>query len=144
MPTPPDRAHASRHQSTNRRNRSQQRDHILSWLRTSDAHPSAAQVHIGLARELPDLSLGTVYRNLEVLVAEGAVEEVACAGGVARYDANLEPHHHFHCERCQSIVDIDLPAPRGLVKRLAETHSLEARRASISFFGLCAACDRMA
>jgi len=135
MPTPPDRAHGPR------RHRSQQRDHILTWLRANDAHPTAAQIHTGLQPELPDLSLGTVYRNLEVLAAEGEVDEVACAGGTARYDANVEPHHHFHCERCERILDVDLPAPRGLSKRLAGSAGLNARRVSISFFGLCPDCE---
>lgn len=135
MPPPPASTPAPR------RHRSQQRERILAWLRATDAHPTAAQIHIGLKRALPGLSLGTVYRNLEVLVAEGAAREVPCAGGVARYDANVEPHHHFHCERCEAIVDIEIPVPRGLSKRLEESHGLRARRASISFFGLCPRCQ---
>jgi Fur family peroxide stress response transcriptional regulator len=124
-----------------RRHRSQQRDRILSWLRATDTHPTAREIHAGLLPELSDLSLGTVYRNLEVLVAERAAEEVACAGGVARYDANLEPHHHFHCERCRRILDVDVPAPKGLAKRLAVRHGLQSRRVGISFFGICPGCE---
>jgi Fe2+ or Zn2+ uptake regulation protein len=146
MPTPPTANRASRPVSSlagaePRRHRSLQRDRILAWLRGTDTHPTAGEIHGGLLSELSDLSLGTVYRNLEVLVAEGAVEEVACAGGAARYDANLEPHHHFHCEHCGRIDDVDLPAPRGLSNRLANSHGLRARRVSISFFGLCPQCE---
>ena len=136
MPTPPDRAHAPK------RHRSQQRDQILAWLRATDSHPTAREIHAGLLPELSGLSLGTVYRNLEVLVAEGTALEVTCAGGVARYDANVLPHHHFHCERCGRIVDVALALPRGLSNRLASSHGLNARRTSISFFGLCPACER--
>jgi Fur family peroxide stress response transcriptional regulator len=99
------------------------------------------QIHAGLAAEMPHLSLGTVYRNLEVLVEEGTVDEVACASRPARYDANLDPHHHFSCEDCGRIVDVDIPVPRGLAKRLEGEHGLEARRVSISFYGLCPECD---
>lgn len=134
-PASPDRAR------TPRRHRSRQRDRILAWLQSTDSHPTAAQVHAGLVLDMPALSLGTVYRNLDILVAEGMVDEVACAGGVARYDANLDAHHHFNCERCGEIVDVDIPMPRGLSKGLEGRHGLRARRVSISFFGLCGQCE---
>ena len=135
MPTPPDQAAAPR------RHRSLQREHVLAWLRATDTHPTVTQIHVGLEPELPDLSLGTVYRNLEVLVAMGLVDEVASTGGVARYDANTQPHHHFHCDRCERIIDIDLPLPGGLKRRLAKSHQLVAQRVALSFFGLCLACQ---
>jgi Fe2+ or Zn2+ uptake regulation protein len=90
---------------------------------------------------MPALSLGTVYRNLEVLVAEGEVDEVACATGAARYDGNIEPHHHFNCEHCGRILDVDVPVPRGLAKRLASEHGLRSERVCISFYGLCPTCE---
>ena len=60
-----------------RRHQTRQRARILAWLRATDSHPTALQTHEALVRELPNLSLGTVYRNLEVLVSEGAIDEVA-------------------------------------------------------------------
>ena len=86
------------------------------------------------------LSLGTVYRNLEVLVAEGEIDEVPGSMGATRYDGNVEPHHHFNCERCGRILDVDLPLPRGLTRRLADDHGLRANRVRISFFGHCPDC----
>jgi Fe2+ or Zn2+ uptake regulation protein len=124
-----------------RRKRSRQRDRILAWLRATDIHPNAAEIHAALQPEIPALSLGTVYRNLEVLAAEGEIEEVPSAAGSARYDANLEPHHHFNCDGCGRILDVDLPVPRGLARRLAGEHGLRSRRVRISFFGLCPACE---
>jgi len=90
---------------------------------------------------MPALSLGTVYRNLEILVAEGSVDEVSSFQDAARYDGNVSPHHHFNCERCGQILDVEIPVPRGLAKRLVGSHGLRARRVRISFFGLCAACE---
>lgn len=90
---------------------------------------------------MPLLSLGTVYRNLEVLVSEGRVNEVPSPVGAARYDGNVEPHHHFNCEGCGRILDVALPVPRGLGKRLTGELGLEARRIQISFFGLCSNCE---
>jgi Fur family peroxide stress response transcriptional regulator len=124
-----------------RRHRSRQRERILSWLRATDSHPTASQIHRALLPEMPELSLGTIYRNLEVLVAEGVVDEVASTGAATRYDGNVEPHHHFDCERCGRIFDVDLPVPRGLVKRLAEEVGLRASRVRISFVGACSDCD---
>ena len=123
-----------------RRHRSHQRDRILEWLRGTDIHPTAAQIHGALAEDLPHLSLGTVYRNLEVLVAEGQVGEVLVAGGAARYDANLDPHHHFICSDCGDIVDVEIAVPRGLTGRLARDHGLSVDRVRMSFHGRCSAC----
>jgi Fur family ferric uptake transcriptional regulator len=133
-----------------RRHRSVQRDRILGWLRATDVHPTAAQIHEGLSpvrkkpravgASGPQVSLGTVYRNLEVLVAEGDVREVLVAGRPARYDARIDPHHHFCCDACGQIVDVDLPVPRSFVRRLAVDHGLAARRIHVSFHGLCPGC----
>ena len=94
-----------------RRHQTRQRARILAWLRATDSHPTALQTHEALVRELPNLSLGTVYRNLEVLVSEGAIDEVASAGTGVRYDGNPKPHHHFICESCGAIDDLHLQAP---------------------------------
>jgi Fe2+ or Zn2+ uptake regulation protein len=122
-----------------RRNRSRQRALILSFLRASEEHPTAAQTHAALRRKLPSLSLGTVYRNLEVLVSEGVVEEVPAAGG-ARYDGNPKPHHHFICERCGAIDDLHLQAPPSLAQKLRRARGRKASRIKIDF-GLCEACE---
>ena len=90
---------------------------------------------------MPALSLGTIYRNLEVLVAEGVVDAVPSTGGATRYDGNVEPHHHFDCEGCGRMLDVDLPVPRGLARRLAGEVGLRAKRVRISFVGLCAECE---
>jgi len=113
---------------------------MLEWLRETDSHPTATQIHSTLLTEMPSLSLGTVYRNLEVLVADGEIDEVASGSGATRYDGNAEPHHHFHCEECGVIVDIDVAVPRGLVKKLSGEHGLVSNRVRMSFFGLCSEC----
>ena len=135
--TPPDVSAAPR------RKRSIQRDRILARLRATDAHPTAAELHASLVSEMPTLSLGTVYRNLEILVEAGEADAVPCSAGATRYDGNVEPHHHFDCERCGRILDVDLPAPRGLTRRLARERGLRSKRVQITFHGLCPACDEI-
>ncbi len=90
--------------------------------------------------DFPRHSLGTVYRNLDVLVSEGQIEAVPCDNGPVRYDGNPDPHHHFVCERCGEIEDLELPLPTGLLTRLHRKHGLAARRVRIDFYGLCREC----
>ena len=123
-----------------RRNRTRQRGRLLERLRSSDAHPTAADLHRALLSESPRLSLGTVYRNLEVLVAEGNALEVPVARGASRFDGNTDPHHHFVCDSCGAIRDVAVPLPRGFLARLRERERLDARRCRIDFYGLCPTC----
>jgi Fe2+ or Zn2+ uptake regulation protein len=134
IPAPPQSARARR------RNRSPQRERLLAWLRGTDTHPTAAEIHAALSPGTPRLSLATVYRNLEVLVADGSIDAVAGAGPALRYDANPRPHHHFVCERCGRIRDLHAPRSHGLVRRLAREQGLRARRVRLDFYGSCPDC----
>jgi Fe2+ or Zn2+ uptake regulation protein len=124
-----------------RRNRTVQRERLLEILRSTDTHPSAADLFEGLRAEFPRISLGTVYRNLEVLVCEGSIEQVPSRSGVMRYDANPRPHHHFVCESCGDIRDLDIRLPRALAARLERRYKLRAERIRADFFGLCESCS---
>ncbi|MFP6638619.1 MAG: transcriptional repressor [Myxococcota bacterium] len=124
-----------------RRHRTRQRDRILAWLQSSEIHPTAGQVHAGLAGESPRLSLATVYRNLDVLVEAGSIRPVASGHGALRYDGNPQPHQHFICESCGEIIDVPLSEPHALRRRLAREHSLHAGRVSMIFYGQCPDCD---
>jgi len=140
-PAPPEPGARSPRRNRTRRNRTQQRERVLEWLAGTDCHPTATQIHEALQPEFRGLSLGTVYRNLEVLVGDGLVSEVSCPGAASRFDGNPSPHHHFICDTCRRIIDVELPEPRGLVKRLEGEHGLRPRRVSIDFYGLCPDCE---
>jgi Fe2+ or Zn2+ uptake regulation protein len=128
-------------ESPRRRNRTRQRECILELLRGSDSHPTAQWIHEALLDEFPRLSLGTVYRNLEVLASEGLLDEVPAPGPASRYDGNLEPHHHFLCEGCGAIEDLEIRVPDGLEARVRRKYRLKPRRFRIDFYGLCRACS---
>ena len=87
-----------------------------SWRRSTTSlaashdHPTAEQVFQRVRRRLPRVSLGTVYRNLDKLREQGRLRVVRLAGGQAHYDAMIDAHDHFVCERCGAVVD--LPAAR--------------------------------
>ncbi len=117
-----------------------QRKAVLEVVRKAQNHPDAAWIYQEVRKLVPQVSLGTVYRTLDALVAEGYLVPITRAGGATRYDAHLHPHLHLVCERCGEIVDLelDLPDLLGLAQR-AYPH-LEVHRAELVFYGLCARC----
>ncbi len=84
---------------------------IYSILRATDTHPTAEWIYQQARREIPDISLGTVYRNLQVLRDEGKILELDYGREQRRYDGNPEPHYHFVCTCCGRVLDFDPDAP---------------------------------
>ena len=82
------------------------RNAILNYLRHTDVHPSAEMVYNHLKPEIPDLSLGTVYRNLAMFKDKGEIISIGTVGGVERFDGNAAPHVHFICTDCESVTDL--------------------------------------
>jgi len=115
---------------------------ILEVVRASAAHPSAAVVYARVRRRLPRVSLGTVYRNLRMLAAQGLLRERADGTGL-RFDGNTAPHDHFTCVVCGRIFDVP-PQGRGAVAaaRVASTTGFEVLDHRVEFYGRCAACRR--
>lgn len=116
---------------------SHQREQIYQAVYTSREHPTAEMVYQWLKPEMPKLSLGTVYRNLRQMAAEGRLLELD--GPVARFDANTMPHTHFSCESCGGVLDLEIPYDSGLDARAAES-GCRIRTHSLMFSGLCPAC----
>ncbi len=112
----------------------------MSLLRNTGSHPTADWIYDQLKGEFRSLSMGTVYRNLNILIEEGAVRRIEFASTFARFDANVEPHYHFVCERCGAIRDLPLPIDDALNDRVNAATSFVARRHRIEFYGLCDSC----
>ena len=115
---------------------------ILEVLRGTESHPTAEEVHRLVRRRLPRVSLGTVYRNLRLLVAQRLAAEIP--GPHSRFDANMDAHHHFTCVRCGCIVDVDgplaEPQAEALRVRIASRTGLAITHHRIEFFGRCPQC----
>ena len=92
-----------------RRKNSKKRQAILEALCATREHPTAEMLYQQLKPTYPELSLGTVYRNLGVLVEEGLAASVVRVAGQERYDATTVPHAHFVCRACRRVMDMDLP-----------------------------------
>ncbi|MDR1389085.1 MAG: transcriptional repressor [Treponema sp.] len=116
---------------------SKKRDAILRLLQSTKTHPGARWVHEQLKPLIPDLSLGTVYRNLNLFHEEGKALSLGVVNGEERFDGMIEPHPHFVCSACGTVIDI----PAELPSRIPEGElpfTIDFRRTV--FYGLCDAC----
>jgi Fur family ferric uptake transcriptional regulator/Fur family peroxide stress response transcriptional regulator len=118
-----------------------QRRVILEVVRATDTHPTAEWVYHKVKQQIPRISLGTVYRNLRLLTAQGLLAELA-EGHFSRYDGKVDSHHHFRCAACGRIFDLDEPIDHGLEERVASRTGFEVMHHRIEFFGHCSACAR--
>ena len=115
------------------RKRSRKREAILECIRSTDIHPSAEWIYEQLRPRIPDLSLGTVYRNLRLFLAEGEIMSVGVVDGLERYDGNTSPHVHFICERCGAVIDVaKAPAPGELTAQLSTVPPLAVSARAVS------------
>ena len=116
---------------------------LLEVVRGIKTHPTAEEVHRLVTRRAPGVSLGTVYRNLRMLVDAGLLGELP--GPRARFDANIRAHHHFTCVRCGRIADVEAPVAephsRALSKRVEARTGLAITHHRIDFFGHCRECQ---
>lgn len=90
-----------------KRNFSSKRNAIYNAICATDIHPSARRVYDALKPDFPDLSLGTVYRNIALFKDEGKVRVVCSVGGEERIDGDTSPHSHFVCDRCGAVIDVE-------------------------------------
>ena len=117
------------------------RDAILDCLRQSKAHPSAEMLFTQLKPQIPDLAMGTVYRNLTLFKQQGLVSSVATVRGVERFDGNTDPHVHFICSGCDAVIDLDdMQVPETLAQTAAQCCGGQVEGCQLSFTGLCRNC----
>lgn len=117
------------------------RNAILAYLQHSDAHPSAETIYSALKADIPDLSMGTVYRNLKLFQQQGLVTSIATVHGVERFDANTAPHVHFICENCDAVIDLhQLSTPQFLCSEAESSIGCSVCGCQLSFTGKCRTC----
>ena len=87
---------------------SKQREAIMAFLKTRYDHPTADTVYMNIRQEFPNISLGTVYRNLSLLADLGEIQKLTPGQGPDRFDANVQPHYHFICKTCGQVMDMDM------------------------------------
>ena len=123
------------------RKHSRKRDAILQCLRNTTCHPTAEWVYNSLKPEIPDLSLGTVYRNLAAFKQDGVIDSVGTLGGLERFDARTDPHCHFICSQCGSVIDVDgIDLPDTLLEQTRRALGVQVSGYRLNFYGYCQIC----
>lgn len=116
---------------------------ILSFLRQTKEHPSAEMVFSHLKAEIPDLSLGTVYRNLSMFKEQGTIISLGTVNGVERFDGNIEPHVHFVCTGCNAVEDLpQIQVPEELNRQVNQETGGEVDMCHLTFTGRCKNCKK--
>jgi Fur family peroxide stress response transcriptional regulator len=115
------------------------REQILAYLKDTKSHPSAEMVFARLKPEIPDLSLGTVYRNLSMFKQQGVIASIGTVDGVERFDYNTAPHVHFICTGCNSVLDMPMAMPE-LLSKAADASGGQVDTCQVTFTGLCRDC----
>ena len=123
-----------------KRNFSSKRKAIYEALCSTDSHPSARWIYDKLKPDIPDLSLGTVYRNIALFKEEGKAQVICSLNSEERLDGNVTPHPHFICTCCNSVFDIGNDnIDSGIASELSERgFSVESRY--ILYYGICPDC----
>ncbi len=117
-----------------------QRELILRIVSAATAHPTADSVFAAARRQMPMISLKTVYQTLHDLAEVGELRTLDFGAGATRFDPNMSEHHHAVCTKCGVILDVDVAA----VPRLHHGHGFVVDDVDVTFHGTCAACLRTA
>ena len=121
---------------------SRHRESIKNYLMATKEHPTADEVYMNVKQEFPNISLGTVYRNLNLLTDIGEAIKISTPNGGDRFDGKLEPHNHFLCTKCGRLLDLELDMQSiDEVNRLAaENFDGVITSSSTLFYGECSDC----
>ncbi len=120
---------------------SSRRQLILETLMTCSDHPTAEDLYERVRVSMPSISLGTVYRNLNLLVDTGVIRKFEPPGQMkARYDAKREEHTHLVCRECDTVYDVDLPTVREFDREVKKRTGFLTEQHEIVLKGVCSSC----
>ena len=118
-----------------------QRQIILDELCKLKSHPTADEMYQILRKKMPRISLGTVYRNLEILSDCGMIQKIDVGGTQKRFDGNASPHYHIRCIRCNKVEDIDVEPTKKIESIAHQMSNYTVLRHHTEFVGICPACQ---
>jgi Fur family transcriptional regulator, peroxide stress response regulator len=124
---------------TNKQRLTSQKKIILDYLKNTSSHPSAKKVYLQVKKKLPQISLGTVYRNLKQLKKQGELIQIFYQG-TCYFDANLNTHQHFICQNCARIIDFCPPEFFKVNNILGQTDIGLIKNYKLTFYGICHNC----
>jgi Fur family ferric uptake transcriptional regulator len=118
-----------------------QRQTILEELMSVTSHPTADDMYEMVRKRLPHISLGTVYRNLEILSDEGVIQKLNVGGSKKRFDGNTMTHYHLRCLQCGRVDDFDMTPFKGVEEKAAALSGYSAASHSLEVSGICPDCQ---
>lgn len=121
---------------------SKKRQAIYDCLCATHSHPTADWIYQQLHPQYPDLSLGTVYRNLSQLKEAGLIQSVGVVNGQERFDADVSSHPHLVCTDCGSVADLKLELPKSLLADAEEQSGFLLTGVSLRLQGQCPGCRK--
>jgi len=123
--------------------RSVKRDAILSIMRGTYEHPSAESVFEAVRLKFPHISLGTVYRNINLLREYGHIQSIAVVKGHERFDADMSDHTHFICEKCGAVMDLGCDENFEKTYKLAVNKGCIVKSTKLILYGVCHDCKSL-
>ena len=121
---------------------SRQREVIKEFLKTRKDHPTADTVYMNVREQYPNISLGTVYRNLTLLADIGEIQRLRVGDGVDHFDADVSPHYHFVCTECGSVIDLEMDSIDNIIDIAGMNFDGEIRGHVTYFYGICGNCQK--
>ncbi|CCU79578.1 Peroxide stress regulator PerR, FUR family [Halanaerobium saccharolyticum subsp. saccharolyticum DSM 6643] len=119
-----------------------QRKAILKVLKNTKSHPTADWIYEKVRKEIPNISLGTVYRNLNVLAENGKIKVLDYGSNHSRYDGVPDHHYHFRCEKCGGVFDLDVDLSSDLNKKINNETEFTVHSHRLEFSGICPDCQQ--
>ena len=121
---------------------SRQGEAIKKQLMQRNDHPTADMVYTDIRKEYPNISLGTVYRNLALLSELGEIKRLVTGDGPDRFDADTSPHNHFICRKCHAVLDMDMEDISEIKERAEQNFHGVIESYSVNFYGICEHCHQ--
>lgn len=119
---------------------SRQRESIQEFLNSSCDHPTADTVYLNVRQQYPNISLGTVYRNLNLLAELGEAIKIITPNGGVHFDGRTEPHYHFCCNKCGNVLDLDLEQLNCINEAAGKNFDGMIESHAMMFYGTCKDC----
>ena len=119
---------------------SRQRASIKEYLSGTKEHPTADTVYMHVRKSYPNISLGTVYRNLTLLADMGEINRLRLGDGVDHFDADISPHYHFVCSKCGQVMDLRMNNIDSIVDIAGMDFNGEIQGHITYFYGICGDC----
>lgn len=121
---------------------SKQREMIKDFLMTRKDHPTADVVYMNVRQKNPNISLGTIYRNLTLLADLGEIQRLRVGDGVDHFDADTSPHYHFVCSECGSVIDLKMDSIENITEIAGANFDGRITGHVTYFYGTCEHCTK--